>query len=64
MAETRPLTVTWIVPTLNVAGGVKAIFAYADRLGRRGHRSVLLWAAGSPVRRFVALWRGRSAVDW
>ncbi len=64
MDETRPLTVTWIVPTLTVAGGVKAIFGYADRLGRRGHRSVLVWAAGSPLRRLIARWRGRGAVDW
>jgi glycosyltransferase involved in cell wall biosynthesis len=44
--------ITFVSPHLRIAGGVRAILTYADRLARRGHdvRVVV------PVRRAVAAW--------
>jgi glycosyltransferase involved in cell wall biosynthesis len=48
------LRITILCPHLRVAGGVRAILAYADRLARRGHQVELRVPAGGVAR---AWWR-------
>jgi len=50
------LAITILCPHLRVAGGVRAILTYADRLARRGHDVELVVPARSRVR---AWWRNR-----
>jgi len=55
--------ITFLVPHLRIAGGVRAILAYADRLAARGHDVTLVVEAKSRVR---AAWRNLRGVgaDW
>jgi glycosyltransferase involved in cell wall biosynthesis len=56
--------VTFLCPHLRIAGGVRAILAYADRLAARGH-DVEVVVPESPARRW--LWRRApepAAPDW
>jgi len=50
------MKITFCSPHVRVAGGVRAILTYADRLAARGHDVTLLVPARSPLR---ALWRNR-----
>jgi glycosyltransferase involved in cell wall biosynthesis len=49
-----PLRITILCPHLRIAGGVRAILTYADRLARKGHAVELQVPARSPFR---AWWR-------
>jgi len=55
--------ITFLSPHLRVAGGVRAVLTYADRLAARGHHVTVLVAARSAAR---AWWRNRlgEAPDW
>jgi len=55
--------VTFLVPHLRIAGGVRAILTHADRLAARGHEVTLVVPAR---RRLTAWWRDRLArvPDW
>ena len=48
------MRITFLCPHVRIAGGVRAILTYADRLARRGHEVELLVPAKSRAR---ALWR-------
>lgn len=51
-----PMRITFTCPHVRIAGGVRAILSYADRLARRGHEVQVL----IPARGFVrAWWRNR-----
>jgi glycosyltransferase involved in cell wall biosynthesis len=50
------LKITFLVPHLRIAGGVRAILTYADRLAARGHDVRLVVPASGHV---AALWRNR-----
>ena len=54
-----PLRITILCPHLRVAGGVRAILTYADRLARRGHDVEIDVPAASAPR---AWWRNRRSV--
>jgi glycosyltransferase involved in cell wall biosynthesis len=55
--------VTFLAPHLRIAGGVRAILTYADRLAGRGHDVTLVVPAGG---RTAAWWRNarRRGPDW
>jgi len=55
--------ITFLAPHVRIAGGVRAILAYADRLAGRGHDVTLVVPAPSRVR---AAWRNVRGVgpDW
>jgi glycosyltransferase involved in cell wall biosynthesis len=55
--------ITFLCPHVRIAGGVRAILTYADRLAARGHDVTLVVPAGSRVR---AAWRNlrRVGPDW
>jgi glycosyltransferase involved in cell wall biosynthesis len=55
--------ITFLAPHLRIAGGVRAILTYADRLAARGHHVTLLVPARGAVR---AAWRNarRTGADW
>jgi glycosyltransferase involved in cell wall biosynthesis len=57
------LKVTFLAPHLRIAGGVRAILTYADRLARRGHEVDLVVPAGGAI---PAWWRTRrgQGPDW
>jgi glycosyltransferase involved in cell wall biosynthesis len=57
------LRITVLCPHLRIAGGVRAILTYADRLAGRGHAVTLVVPARSRVR---AAWRGMTtrAPEW
>src|SRR5262245_22993160 len=57
------MRVTFLCPHLRIAGGVRAILTYADRLAARGHDVEVLVPAGGVVK---AAWRGwrRGGPDW
>ncbi|MBI3636368.1 MAG: glycosyltransferase family 4 protein [Candidatus Rokubacteria bacterium] len=60
----RPtIRITFLCPHVRIAGGVRAILTYADRLAARGHDVELVVPAKSRPR---AWWRnaGRIGVDW
>src|SRR5262245_12679368 len=61
----RPVqvTITFLSPHLRVAGGVRAILTYADRLAARGHEVTLLVPARSRVRAWSRN-RSRQGPDW
>jgi glycosyltransferase involved in cell wall biosynthesis len=48
------MTITFLCPHLEIAGGVRAILGYADRLAARGHEVTLVVPARNGLR---ALWR-------
>src|SRR5262245_33995630 len=56
------MRVTWLAPHVRIAGGVRAILTYADRLAGRGHDVTVAVPAGSRWR----AWRRRRAAapDW
>ena len=51
------MRVTWLAPHLRIAGGVRAILTYADRLAGRGHDVTVAVPAGTRWR----AWRRRRA---
>jgi glycosyltransferase involved in cell wall biosynthesis len=55
--------ITFLVPHLRIAGGIRVILTYADRLGKRGHDVTLVVPAKSQLR---ALWRylTRQCANW
>ena len=55
--------ITFLCPHLRIAGGVRAILTYADRLAGRGHEVTVQVAAGS---RLGAWWRSARGIgpDW
>jgi glycosyltransferase involved in cell wall biosynthesis len=55
--------ITFLAPHVRIAGGVRAILAYADRLAARGHDATVVVPAGNRVR---AAWRNLRGVgpDW
>ena len=57
------MRITFLAPHVRIAGGVRAILTYADRLAARGHEVSVLLPAGS---RWRAWRRNRRAVapDW
>src|SRR5256886_5434037 len=59
----RSVKITFLAPHVRIAGGVRAILAYADRLAGRGHDVTLVVPATSRVR---AAWRNVRGVrpDW
>jgi glycosyltransferase involved in cell wall biosynthesis len=57
------MRITFLAPHLRIAGGVRAILGYADRLAGLGHTVTVLVAAGSHLRS----WRrnlARRGADW
>ena len=48
------MKITFLCPHVRIAGGVRAILTYADRLAARGHDVTLVVPATSRVR---AAWR-------
>ncbi|MFQ5968085.1 MAG: glycosyltransferase family 4 protein, partial [Acidimicrobiia bacterium] len=46
------MRITFVCPHVRIAGGVRAILTYADRLARRGHQVVVV----VPVRNFIKAW--------
>jgi glycosyltransferase involved in cell wall biosynthesis len=57
------LKITFLAPHLRIAGGVRAILTYADRLAERGHEVTLVVPARSVIR---AAWRNarRTGTEW
>jgi glycosyltransferase involved in cell wall biosynthesis len=57
------MRVTVLCPHVRIAGGVRAILTYADRLSARGHEVTLVVPSRT---RLKAVWRGitRAAIDW
>ena len=57
------MRVTVLCPHVRIAGGVRAILTYADRLSGRGHTVTLVVPSRS---RLKAVWRGltRAPIDW
>lgn len=53
------MRVTFLCPHLRIAGGVRAVLTYADRLAARGHEVSVVVPAG---RRLGAWWRSRRPV--
>src|SRR5690349_21827557 len=49
------MRITWLAPHVRIAGGVRAILTYADRLAGRGHDVSVVAPAGSRWR----AWRRR-----
>jgi glycosyltransferase involved in cell wall biosynthesis len=62
-AAVSHLKITFLVPHLRIAGGVRAILTYADLLTWRGHQVSLVVPAGGAA---AAWWRNRRAAppDW
>ena len=58
-----PLAITFLAPHVRIAGGVRAILTYADRLAARGHEVTLVVPAGG---RAAAWWRNvrARAPEW
>jgi glycosyltransferase involved in cell wall biosynthesis len=58
-----PLAITFLAPHVRIAGGVRAILTYADRLAARGHEVTLVVPAGD---RPAAWWRNvrARAPEW
>jgi glycosyltransferase involved in cell wall biosynthesis len=57
------MRITFLCPHLRIAGGVRAILTYADRLARRGHDVEVV----VPARRALAAWAanlGNRGPDW
>lgn len=63
MPPAPALTITFLVPHLRIAGGVRAILTYADRLAALGHAVTLVVPAGGPA---AAWWRNarRAGSPW
>jgi glycosyltransferase involved in cell wall biosynthesis len=57
------LRVTFLCPHVRIAGGVRAILTYADRLARRGHAVTVVVPARGRLRARLANARG-GAPDW
>jgi glycosyltransferase involved in cell wall biosynthesis len=57
------LRITFLAPHLRIAGGVRAILTYADRLAAQGHEVTLVVPTGRQV---TAWWRNArgAPVDW
>jgi glycosyltransferase involved in cell wall biosynthesis len=55
--------IAFLAPHVRIAGGVRAIFTYADRLARRGHEVSVFVPAGSRWRAWQ-LNRGERVPDW
>ncbi|MBI1737354.1 MAG: glycosyltransferase family 4 protein [Candidatus Rokubacteria bacterium] len=53
------MQISFLCPHLRIAGGVRAILTYADRLARRGHDVTVLVPAKSRVRALVRSARGQ-----
>jgi glycosyltransferase involved in cell wall biosynthesis len=62
-ATVTTLKITFLAPHVRIAGGVRAILTYADRLAALGHEVTLVVPAGGPV---AAWWRNTrgAAPDW
>ena len=52
------LRITFLCPHLRIAGGVRAILTYADRLAARGHDVEVVVPAGGVARAAWRQWRG------
>ena len=63
MPPAPALTITFLVPHLRIAGGVRAILTYADRLAALGHAVTLVVPAGGAA---AAWWRTarRAGSQW
>ena len=57
------MKITFLSPHLRIAGGVRAILTYADRLAERGHDVTVVVPAKSPARAIWGNLRGAGA-DW
>ena len=57
------MRVTWLAPHVRIAGGVRAILTYADRLAGRGHDVTVVVPAGSRWRAWRRR-RGGDGPDW
>src|SRR3990172_7140575 len=57
------MKITFLSPHLRIAGGVRAILTYANRLAQRGHDVTIVTPAKTTLRAF---WRsrGRRGPDW
>jgi glycosyltransferase involved in cell wall biosynthesis len=55
--------ITFLCPHLRIAGGVRAILTYADRLAGRGHAVEVVVPAGGWLAARRAAWRGQGP-DW
>ncbi|MEK6666758.1 MAG: hypothetical protein AABZ20_10075, partial [candidate division NC10 bacterium] len=57
------MRITFTCPHVRIAGGVRAILTYADRLARRGHEVTVVVPARDVAR---AWWRNirRTGPDW
>jgi glycosyltransferase involved in cell wall biosynthesis len=57
------LKITFLAPHVRIAGGVRAILTYADRLAALGHEVMLVVPVGGPL---AAWWRNArgTAPDW
>ena len=53
------LRIAFLCPHLRIAGGVRAILTYADRLARRGHEVSVVVPAKSRLRAMWHGWRGQ-----
>jgi len=63
VATVTTLKITFLAPHVRIAGGVRAILTYADRLDALGHEVTLVVPAGGPV---AAWWRNArwAAPEW
>ncbi len=52
------MRISFLCPHVRIAGGVRAILTYADRLARRGHEVDVVVPAKSRVRALWRAWRG------
>lgn len=57
------MKITFLAPHIRIAGGVRAILTYADRLAGRGHEVTVLVPAKRPWRAWSRNLRGRGP-DW
>ena len=57
------MRITFLCPHLRIAGGVRAILTYADRLARRGHLVTVVVPAKGPLRAAWRMLRG-AGPDW
>ncbi len=57
------MRIAFLCPHLRIAGGVRAILTYADRLARRGHDVHVVVPAKTRVRALWRAWRGQGP-EW
>ena len=57
------MKITFLAPHLRIAGGVRAILTYADRLARRGHEVIVVVPARHPWSAWARNVRGQGP-DW